>query len=1004
MSSAPHREHSESARGTAPGRGAGASPEAIEAALAGLDPEQREAVTHGEGPMLIVAGAGTGKTQVITRRIAWLIASRRAKPEEILALTFTNKAAAEMEARVDELVPYGFVGATIATFNAFCDQLVREHAVELGITSQLRVENAAEILVFLREHLFELGLRRYLPLGRPEMHLHALASLFDRARNEDVSSARWLAFAERLAADAGDDPVRRDRAEAEREKAGAYAAFEKLMLEHGRIDFGSQIALALRLLRERPHVLRQVQSSFRWLLVDEFQDTNHAQFEFVKLLAARARGITVVGDDDQSIYRFRGARVENLLEFLETFPGAREVLLRRNYRSGQAILDHAHRLIRHNDPERLEFRRGIDKRLLAQRAQADGRPFEGVVEHRAFQATRDQADIVAGEIADAVAAGVARPSDAAILARSHGSLDPFALALQARGVRFTRVGMRGLYGRPEVRLCLNALRSVADPDASATVYMLLGDERFGADPVDLARLGAHASRTNRPLLRVAAHAAAGDASLAPRTRDAIRRFAELHRELSALAVSRPASEVLYAFVAGSGMLEALGRDESAENVERAQNLNKLFGIVSRVGPLLANDRVDQFIHHLDLLIEMGDDPVAAELEGDEQAVRLLTAHAAKGLEFPVVYMVDLVEQRFPTRVMPNALPFPAELRHTATDEKAEHEREERRLFYVGMTRARDRLVLCHARDRGGVQRAKTSRFVMEALDLPAPPKGATGAGALESIERYAPVAEPEPQPIAPVPPDVAVAISHTSLRAYRDCPWKYYLSRVANVPLPAEPAAMYGRALHHAIRVWHQHRMKGLPIETADVIGAFESAWSSEGFLTPSHEERMLAQGREALAAFVRRDLASGLMPVAIESEFRMRIGRDEIDGRFDRVDERAEGIVLVDYKSSQVQGQDEADGRTEKSLEEGQLGLYALAYRETRGVLPARVELHFVGAGLVGSAAVEPAHADDARARAVAAAEGIRAARFTATPNARTCGLCGFRHLCHFSAARGGA
>src|SRR5258706_8044518 len=209
-------------------------------ALDRLHPEQLDAVTHGEGPLLIVAGAGTGKTQVVTNRIAWLISQKRARPEQIVALTFTDKAAAEMESRVDQLVPYGLVGATVATFHAFCDSLVREHAVELGLTSRLRVESQAEILVFLRERLFELGLERYLPLGRPDTHLGALAGLFDRARNEDVSPARYRAFAERLAADAGSDPEKLDRASAEREKALAYERYETLLLGAGRPGFGAQ--------------------------------------------------------------------------------------------------------------------------------------------------------------------------------------------------------------------------------------------------------------------------------------------------------------------------------------------------------------------------------------------------------------------------------------------------------------------------------------------------------------------------------------------------------------------------------------------------------------------------------------------------------------------------------------------------------------------------------------------------------------------------------------------
>src|SRR5215471_3156385 len=773
-----------------------------------LHPEQRDAVTHAEGPLLIVAGAGTGKTQVVTHRIAWLISQKLARPEQIVALTFTEKAAAEMESRVDQLVPYGLVGATIATFNAFCDRLIREHAVELGLTSRLRVESQAEILVFLRERLFELGLERYLPLGRPDTHLESLTALFDRARNEDVSPEQYAAFAAKLQAEAGNDPEKRDRAEAEVEKARAYARYESLLFRSGRVDFGSQIRLALRLLRERAHVRREVQDRWRWILVDEFQDTNHVQFELVRLLAGERRNLTVVGDDDQSIYRFRGAKIENILQFLDVYPDAKQVLLKRNHRSGQRILDDAHRLIRGNDPARMEAQRGWDKRLIAQRVDpATQQALAGVVEHRAFASGRDECEWVADAIAGALEAGTARARDFAVLARAHTHLDPFALALQARGVRYRRVGMRGLYSRPEVLLCLNALRAVADPDGGAS-HPVLGDPLFGADPVDLARIGARAKRTNRGFMRIARAAADGREPgiepVARATADAVRRWSALHGAMCDTAVRRPTSEVLYQFVTDSGLLNSLTSEEwgpgaagYASSLERVQNLNKLFGITTRVGPLLREDRVPAFIEHLDLLIEMGDDPAAADIESDEDAVSLLTAHGAKGLEFPTVFMVNLVEQRFPQYRRGEGLEFPPELRPGSLAGEAEdaaeaHDREERRLFYVGMTRAMDRLVLTHAEDYGGMRATKLSRFVREALDLPAPPKGAQAASALESIRRHAPVAEPEPVPFAKVPDGQPLTLSHSQIDDWLTCPLKYLYAHVAHVPLAGDPVFTYG--------------------------------------------------------------------------------------------------------------------------------------------------------------------------------------------------------------------
>ncbi len=348
-----------------------------------------------------MAGAGTGKTQVVTRRIAWLIATKRARPEEILGLTFTDKAAAEMEARVDVLVPYGFVGATLSTFHAFCDRLVREHAVELGLTSQLRVETPAEILVFLRERLFDLGLERLPAAGQPRRAPEGPGRLLrPRARRGRDARTEYAAFAAQLAADAGDDPALRDRAEAELEKARAYGAYQKLLLESGRVDFGSQISLALRLLRERAYLRRELQERYRYVLVDEFQDTNHVQFELVKTAGRRVAATSPWwATTTRASIASAAPRSRTCSASSRSSPARACCCCAQNYRSGQRILDLAHRLIQANNPARLEARLGYDKRLLAWRG------IDAPVEHRAFACASDEAETVAAEIAAAIAAG-----------------------------------------------------------------------------------------------------------------------------------------------------------------------------------------------------------------------------------------------------------------------------------------------------------------------------------------------------------------------------------------------------------------------------------------------------------------------------------------------------------------------------------------------------------------------------------------------------------------------
>ena len=338
------------------------------AALDGLHPAQRQAVTYVGGPLLIIAGAGTGKTTVITHRIAHLIASKQARPEEILALTFTDKAATEMEDRVDLLVPYGYLGVSLKTFHAFGDELVREHAVKLGLSPHVRVLTQAEQLVFLRRHVFDLPLEQFRPLADPARYLEALATVFARAKDEAVGPEEFIAYAkelERQSSGPAADEALRSQARRMHELAKSYTAYERLLRENDTVDFGNQVLLAIQLLERHPEVLADVQRRFRYLLVDEFQDTNFAQFRLLQLLAQPQTNITVVADDDQSIYKWRGAAISNVLKFLEHYASVRTVVLTENFRSSQPLLDCAYRLIRFNNPDRLEVRQGIDKRLVA---------------------------------------------------------------------------------------------------------------------------------------------------------------------------------------------------------------------------------------------------------------------------------------------------------------------------------------------------------------------------------------------------------------------------------------------------------------------------------------------------------------------------------------------------------------------------------------------------------------------------------------------------------------
>jgi DNA helicase-2/ATP-dependent DNA helicase PcrA len=969
--------------------------------LEGLHPAQAAAVTHGGGPLLIVAGAGTGKTTVLARRIAWLIATRRARPEEILALTFTDKAALEMEERVDVLVPYGYADVRIATFHAFGDWLLRENALEVGLTPAFRVLNRAEQILFLRAHLFDLPLAHYRPLGDPTRHLDALVTLFGRAKDEDVTPEAYLAHAERLAAVADavpDDAERREQAARDRELARTYAAYQALMAREGVIDFGDQIVYALRLFRSRPYVLAHYQQRFRYVLVDEFQDTNHAQFELVKLLAARHRNITVVGDDDQAIFRFRGASMSNILGFDHAYPDARRVVLVENHRSGQRLLDAAYRLIRHNDPQRLEIAAGIDKRLIA----AAGGGSEPV--HLHFETVTQEADAVAAEVARLADAGEAAHGDVAILVRANNDADPFLRSLNVRGIPWTFSGNQGLYGRPEVRLLIAFLRVVARPDDSVSLFALAASWIYRVPPVDLTRCATFADRANRWLfdvLRGLDDLPGLRQGVSVEGAEAIARLAKDVERYIGLALELPTGELLYRFLEETGWLGRMSQATTAREETEVQNVAKFFRRLGEATRILPTDRVREFVAHLDALIEAGEDPAVAEAQLDLPAVHVLTVHKAKGLEFPVVFVVGLVQGRFPWPRRGDVLELPAALVKDAGPPDGVHDAhlaEERRLFYVAMTRARRRLYLTSARDYGGKRERKVSQFVLEALDLPREATRPLAASALEELRRAASPAEPAFPAEPPLAPDAPLELSHRQVDDYETCPLKYRYIHLLRVPIRRHHSVVYGEALHRVVEHYLRRRAAGLYTPLTDLLEVFEREWRNEGFLTWAHETARKDAGRRAVTRFWHEEEASGVKPARVEQEFGFNLGPDRVRGRWDRVDELAEEAVIVDYKSSDVRELERADSRAAESL---QLKLYALAWREMTGRLPGRVELRFLESGVVGRYVPQEEDLAEAAEAVRAAGAGIRARRFAATPSYQACRFCAYSQICPYTASR---
>lgn len=950
--------------------------------LAGLNREQRRAVTHRDGPQLVVAGPGTGKTEVITRRIAWLIATRRARPAEILALTFTDAAADEMQARVDLLVPYGHAGAAIHTFHALGDRLVREHAFELGLPGDVRLINRAEAVVLLRDNLFALGLERYRPLGDPTRFLGALVDLFGHAKEEGVDPIRLADYAARLAGRAV-GPAEHDAAAALAEQASAFAAYQELLARHGLIDHGDQLSLAARLLAERPAVLQEVVGRHRHLLIDEFQDMNRVQLELLLALTPAGGNVTVVGDLDQQIYAFRGAAVDNVRRFSAAQPGLTRVVLRRNYRSRRPIIDAAARLIGHGPRPHLDD--GDPGQLAARRARSP-RP----VRLDTYATSSDEADGVAAQIAARVSSGVA-PRDIAVLARSNAEIEPLVRSLNMRGLPVRTRTPADFFAQPEVRPLVAFLRCVADPSDSIELYVLATAWPYGLGGEPLTELLADARRAHQPLW-AALSRLADDVAL-PAADGFVAGTRRLVAHLRAAIESshqRTAGEVLYEHLRRTTALARLAANDDAA---AAKSLARFFDLVRSRSMLLADARVTALVPHLNELIDVAD-PVADDGPLDLNAVSVLTVHRAKGLQFRYVYLTGLVDGRFPVHSRPPALEVPwhelhGEAGHTTDDRLI----EERRLCYVAMTRAMDELVLStYDTGPGARGRRRASPFIAEALDLPVD-KPVAGKDRPRSLIAP-PLKLPAMANLAEMP---ASSFSFSMLEEYHDCPERYRLRYVVGLPTPPHHALTYGRAMHAAVAWFHLRVAAGESPSDAELAAEFRRAWVSEGFLSREHEDARFAAGLRALTAFRARELASPAPVVAVERPFEFTLDGMRIRGRIDRVDEDERGAVIVDYKSSDVRDQRKA---TEKARGSLQLQAYALAHEQRSGKLPRAMQLHFLESGLVGESTPEPARLDKARDQLRSAIAGIAAADFVAKPNPVACGYCPFRQICASSAA----
>lgn len=921
-----------------------------------LNEAQRLAVEHTDGPAMVVAGAGTGKTRVIVERIVRLIDSG-VKPESIVALTFTEKAAQEMLDRTNELRGSYATDLKIYTFNAFGQELLREFAVDIGLGTNLRLIGDIGKVVLLRDHLDELGLDYFAPVSNPDGQLDQLANYFSKLKQQLVKPDEYSNYAEALPA--GDEAEKLEKKK-QLELATAYAKYTEIARSKSIVDYDDQIYLVVELLESRPNILKQLQERYQYLLVDEFQDTNPMQSKLLDLLAAEHNNLMVVGDDDQSIYGWRGATLSNILEFTKRYPKAKEITLIQNYRSGQHILDNSYKLIQNNNPDRLEVINKLDKKLKG--LEKGNKPT--LMQFGNFDA---ELDWVAGDIKKRLDNG-ADPSQIAVLARrGRGGVSRVHAALEVRQVDHNVIGVTtNLYQQPLVIAMIEALKATVDPRDNNAIYHTLSGPLFNQDS---KILGSIASIARRQFITF-------EEALEPDENPEIHKALEMLKNWQSTANQSTVGSLSYKIIEETGLKDKLinAAEESEEDALNAQALFQWFSTIRSFEEISDSPSALSYLDSFETIKAEGEtiDDDTSLIDSGKPTV--MTVHKAKGLEWKQVYIVDCTEYSFPLRKRSSSLVVPDEL--SKTSQADDHFHEERRLMYVASTRAKSELTYTLSSTHNGVTKRKPSRFILEMFDEV---REAEDVATQRNLNIFDTVDKPEKKLSLPssMRSGSNLILSASQANDYFRCPLDFKYRHILGVPPAPSPHAFVGTIFHGYMQQINEAKIKGSEIPSLDSLTQqLEAEWPKEGYLTKKQRDRALETAKKSLATSYER-IANEPVPVAVERPFKVHIPNSKLilKGRIDVVMPAGRGVEIRDYKTSTSATTPEKAKRATSGSK--QLDMYALAWRLQNDEMPELVSLDFVQTNQLGSIKKQPKTLDSLELKLAEMAENILSGNF---------------------------
>ena len=958
----------------------------------GFEPDvrQRQAIEHLHGPLLVIAGAGTGKTTVLIRRIANLVLGGHARPDEILALTYTDNAAAEMRERARDELGDKAKGLQVATFHAYCNNLLIRNGRQFGVLDDF------DLWIYLRKRLRELNLKHFVIPANVGKFLHDLLDFMRRCQDELVGPEKYAQYVRQL--ERGELPIPRVAKSKEaaaltdeevlgrcREISRVFTQVENMLRQENLGTFGHMITRAYDLLRADPELLSRERQHARFILVDEFQDANFAQVKILQTLADDDKNVFAVGDPDQAIYRFRGASSAAFSLFRNHFPGFRIVALEKNRRSTTPILKIAHALISQNpdfsagQPGAANFQRMPLTSAREEDAARAGKPLSGHPVEVVILGPKDR-DLECSDVATLLRQRRRESrcdwKDLAVLYRQHLHRDELVTELSEQNIPFSIENM-DVMDTPEARDLLACLGAVVSARDDASLFRVAALPQFTIDPEKL-RAGIRALPRDQE--------SGGVAAVLQRIPGGVAVLDALQHVRDEIAKTNARSHAAIGVI-----IRSFGFDG------RSPARSAILDFVRKweEKPITRSGQISELLEYLDYFREAGGAIPMASPEVD--AVRLMTAHVAKGLEFDHVIILRANSGSFPAAYRESLVEFPRELRDPESvvpeDDKTLYDQEERRLFYVAMTRARDSLTI-YAKKGTGKTDSTPAGYLRGLLKDPAlhrylrqrPPRGfQTDIFAQSSPSPVGVAAWVALSPAS----DLSLRLSASAVQTYETCPLQFKLDREWRIPGEVPAAMQYGGTMHRVLRAYYDSVQQGRPMSEESLLDLFRTDLADAKIQDAYQHDLYLQQGLGQLKEFLAL-CRRGQMPDVLHTEqfFEVKIGATMVAGRIDRVDKLPDGrVVITDYKTGKPLSQEDAD----ESL---QLSIYALAAREKWGYHAEHLAFYNLSENTSVFTRRNEVQLQGAKAKVEDVARNIAEGKFDAKPSF-SCRFCAYRALC---------